>query len=48
MSFELDTYEEVMKKEVNIDGEAQESKMARESRASSRGSNLGQQPKRQK
>ncbi|XP_057473208.1 uncharacterized protein LOC130761683 [Actinidia eriantha] len=48
VSFELNTFEEVMKKALVIDGEAQEAKMDRDSRTSSKGSHSGQQPKRQR
>ncbi|XP_057482049.1 uncharacterized protein LOC130768982 [Actinidia eriantha] len=47
VSFELNTFEEVMKKAIVIDGEAQEAKMDRDSRTSGKGSHSGQQPKRQ-
>ncbi|XP_057494185.1 uncharacterized protein LOC130779535 [Actinidia eriantha] len=48
VSFELNTFEEVMKKALVIDGEAQEAKMDRDSRTSGKGSHSGQQPKRQR
>ena len=48
VSFELDTFEEVMKKALVIDEEVQEAKMARDSPASGRWSHSGLQPKRQK
>ncbi|XP_057499379.1 uncharacterized protein LOC130783656 [Actinidia eriantha] len=48
VSFELNTFEEVLKKALVIDGEAQEAKMDRDSRASGKGSHSGQQPKRQR
>ncbi|GFS31944.1 hypothetical protein Acr_00g0020100 [Actinidia rufa] len=48
VSFELNTFEEVMKKALVIDGEAQEAKMDRDSRTLGKGSHSGQQPKRQR
>ncbi|XP_057465238.1 uncharacterized protein LOC130754963 [Actinidia eriantha] len=48
VSFELNTFEEVMKKALVIDREAQEAKMDRDSRTSGKGSHSGQQPKRQR
>ncbi|GFY94288.1 hypothetical protein Acr_09g0007340 [Actinidia rufa] len=48
VSFEFNTFEEVMKKALVIDGEAQEVKMDRDSRTSGKGSHSGQQLKRQR